>query len=79
MVEHPTHALKAMHLQTACTVRMMTTVGKLPKRSLSLRETTQTCGQDATGCEVVVTLTKLGVGEEDDRVIATVTTYADTA
>ena len=27
----------------------------------------------------VVTLTKLGVGEEDDRVIATVTTYADTA
>ena len=29
------------------------------------------CGEDA-GCEVVVTLTKLGVGEEDDRVIATV-------
>ena len=37
MVEHPTHALKAMHLQTACTVRMMTNF-----RSQSLK-TTQTC------------------------------------
>ena len=47
--------------------------------TISEGDDTNMCGQDATGCEVVVTLTKLGVGEEGDRVIATVTTYADTA
>jgi flagellin-like protein len=29
------------------------------------------------GCEVAVTLTKIGVGNEDDKVIATVNSYAD--
>ena len=29
------------------------------------------------GCEVAVTLTKIGVGNEDDKLIATVTAYAD--
>lgn len=38
---------------------------------------TDMCGSDDSGCEVVVTLTKLGVGEEDDKVIATVTAFAD--
>jgi len=38
---------------------------------------TDMCGADDSGCEVVVTLTKLGVGEEDDKVIATVTAFAD--
>ena len=47
--------------------------------TISEGDDTNMCGQDATGCEVVVTLTKLGVGEEDDKVIATVTAFADTA
>ena len=35
------------------------------------------CDGTDGGCEVVVTLTKIGVGEEDDKVIATVTAFAD--
>ena len=35
--------------------------------AISEGDDTNMCGQDATGCEVVVTLTKLGVGEEDDK------------
>ena len=35
------------------------------------------CDGSDGGCEVVVTLTKIGVGEEDDKVIATVTAFAD--
>ncbi|MBT4066726.1 MAG: hypothetical protein HOE76_05870, partial [Euryarchaeota archaeon] len=38
---------------------------------------TDLCNGANGGCEVVVTLTKIGVGEEDDKVIATVTAYAD--
>jgi flagellin-like protein len=38
---------------------------------------TDLCDGANGGCEVVVTLTKIGVGEEDDKVIATVTAYAD--
>ena len=38
---------------------------------------TDMCGSDDSGCEVVVTLPKLGVGEEDDEIIATVTAFAD--
>ncbi|NCG29582.1 MAG: hypothetical protein GWP27_03820, partial [Bacteroidetes bacterium] len=35
------------------------------------------CDGSDGGCEVVVTITKIGVGEEDDKVIATVTAFAD--
>jgi flagellin-like protein len=38
---------------------------------------TDLCDGSAGFCEVVVTLTKIGVGEEDDKVIATVTATAD--
>jgi flagellin-like protein len=34
------------------------------------------CG-DSTGCNVDVTITKMGVGSEDDKVIGQVTAYAD--
>ena len=35
-----------------------------------------TC-DDAAGCDIAVTITKLGVGSEDDKVIGQVTAYAD--
>ena len=38
---------------------------------------TDLCNGENGGCDVVVTLTKIGVGDEDDKVIATVTAYAD--
>jgi len=38
---------------------------------------TNLCGGSNGGCDVDVTLTKVGVGNEDDRVIATVSAYAD--
>ena len=36
------------------------------------------CGQTSAGCDVDVTITKIGVGGEDDKIIATVSAYADT-
>ena len=38
---------------------------------------TNLCSGDNGGCDVDVTLTKIGVGNEDDKVIRTVTAYAD--
>ena len=38
---------------------------------------TNLCSGDNGGCNVDITLTKIGVGNEDDRVIRTVTAYAD--
>ena len=36
------------------------------------------CGETSAGCDVDVTITKIGVGGEDDKIIATVSAYADT-
>tara|TARA_Y100001933_G_scaffold223488_1_gene235058 strand:+ start:1626 stop:2174 length:549 start_codon:yes stop_codon:yes gene_type:complete len=36
------------------------------------------CGDTSAGCDVDVTITKIGVGGEDDKIIATVSAYADT-
>ena len=36
------------------------------------------CGSGNSGCDVDVTITKIGVGGEDDKIIATVSAYADT-
>ena len=38
---------------------------------------TNLCSGDNGGCSVDVTLTKIGVGNEDDKVIRTITAYAD--
>ena len=38
---------------------------------------TNLCSGDNGGCEVDVTLTKIGVGNENDKVITTITAYAD--
>ena len=45
--------------------------------TISEGSATDLCDGGNGGCDVDVTLTKIGVGNEDDRVIATVTTYAD--
>ena len=45
--------------------------------TISEGATTDLCDGADGFCEVVVTLTKIGVGEEDDKVIATVTATAD--
>ena len=38
---------------------------------------TNSCSGENGGCDVDVTLTKVGVGNEDDKVIRTITAYAD--
>ena len=36
------------------------------------------CGGKSAGCDVDVTITKFGIGDEDDKVLAVVSAYADT-
>ena len=45
--------------------------------TISEGSATNSCSGANGGCDVDVTLTKIGVGNEDDKVIRTVTAYAD--
>ena len=45
--------------------------------TISEGSATDLCDGGNGGCDVDVTLTKIGVGNEDDKVIRTVTAYAD--
>ena len=45
--------------------------------TISEGSATNLCDGTNGGCSVDVTLTKIGVGNEDDRVITTITAYAD--
>ena len=45
--------------------------------TISEGSATNLCDGSNGGCSVDVTLTKIGVGNEDDKVIRTITAYAD--